>query len=80
MSSFLWKLQQPEIISPLVSLTLPFVGASCLFSLPVQERNNSPVNSEKMLNLTDEDRALCARIMDGFLQGVIADPVNAGGL
>ncbi|CAL1547858.1 unnamed protein product [Lymnaea stagnalis] len=40
---------------------------------------NEPITDEDILDvLTEEDRIVCAKIMEGFLQGVITDPVDAG--
>ncbi|XP_059175526.1 kinesin-like protein KIF6 isoform X2 [Physella acuta] len=40
---------------------------------------NEQVTEDNILDeLTEEDRMVCAKIMEGFLQGVITDPVDAG--
>lgn len=40
---------------------------------------SDPVTDEEIMEvLTDEDQRICERIMEGFLQGVITDPIEAG--
>ncbi|KAH9490020.1 Kinesin- protein 6 [Bulinus truncatus] len=41
-------------------------------------KSEAVVDADFLGVLTEEDRLICAKIMEGFLQGVITDPVDAG--